>query len=114
MDFSERFRYLLDCEEISQKEMAAILQISAPTVSNYAQGYREPDFATLTRIADYFGVTTDYLLGHAPTDQAAGQEQALLALFRRFTPAQKSLLLEQAHLLERYNVGCKKEPPANR
>lgn len=89
--------------------MAAILQISAPTVSNYAQGYREPDFATLTRIADYFGVSTDYLLDHTPTGEAAGQEEALLALFRQFTPAQKSLLLEQARLLEHYKVAHRKE-----
>lgn len=105
MTFGETLRYLLDCEELSQKEFASALHLAASTVSSYVQCAREPDFATLIRIADYFGVTTDYLLGHQPTSRAVEEEWELLALYHRFTPAQKSLLLQQACLLEQYTVG---------
>ncbi len=64
MEFNERLRYLIDCEEIKIKDLAPKLCLSASTLSNYAQGIREPDYDTLRRIADYFGVSIDYLLGH--------------------------------------------------
>ena len=64
MEFNERLRYLIDCEEIKIKDLAPKLCLSASTLSNYTQGIREPDYDTLRRIADYFGVSIDYLLGH--------------------------------------------------
>lgn len=48
---------------VYQKELAAYLKVSTGTVSNYEKGHHAPDLETLCRIADYFGVTTDYLLG---------------------------------------------------
>ena len=48
---------------IYQKELAAHLKVSAGTISNYEKGHHAPDLETLCRIADFFGVTTDYLLG---------------------------------------------------
>ena len=62
MNFNERLRYLIDCEEIKLKDLAPKLCLSASTLSNYTQGIREPDYDTLRRIADYFGVSIDYLL----------------------------------------------------
>ena len=102
MNFSERFSYLLDCEEISQKEMASILNLTPPTISNYVTGAREPDFATLVRIADHFGVSTDYLLGHEPDTRAVEGETAILKLWRQLSPAQREFLLRQGEMLKSY------------
>ena len=52
MEFNERLRYLIDCEEIKIKDLAPKLCLSASTLSNYAQGIREPDYDTLRRIAE--------------------------------------------------------------
>ena len=102
MEFNERLRYLIDCEEIKIKDLAPKLCLSASTLSNYAQGIREPDYDTLRRIAHYFGVSIDYLLGHkTPTED---DERQLLARYRSFTPSQKRLLLDQAELITRYKV----------
>ena len=49
MNFNERLRYLIDCEEIKLKDLAPKLCLSASTLSNYAQGIREPDYDTLRR-----------------------------------------------------------------
>lgn len=46
-----------------QKELAATLKVSIGTISNYEKGIHEPDLETLGELADYYGVTTDYLLG---------------------------------------------------
>ena len=48
---------------IQQKDLAAALSIGANTLSQYESGKREPDFDMLNRIADYFGVSVDYILG---------------------------------------------------
>lgn len=50
-------------KEITQNELAKIIGVSASTIGMYEQNRREPDSSSLTKIADYFKVTTDYLLG---------------------------------------------------
>ncbi len=52
---------------IYQKDLASYLHLSVTAISNYENGTNEPTLATICRMADYFGVTTDYLLGR--TDQ---------------------------------------------
>lgn len=51
---------------VTQKEAADALGISPNTYKNYEQGMREPNNEMLCKLADYFQVTTDYLLGRAP------------------------------------------------
>ncbi len=46
-----------------QKELAYHLNLSIGTISNYEKGVHSPDLVTLCKIADFFGVTVDYLLG---------------------------------------------------
>lgn len=48
---------------IGQKELADYLRLSVGTISNYENNIHSPDLETLCRIADFFGVTTDYILG---------------------------------------------------
>lgn len=48
----------------TQKEIAASLGLSQQRFNAYVNGIREPDIATLILLADYFGVTVDYLIGH--------------------------------------------------
>lgn len=47
---------------ITQLKLAMDLNISQNTISRYETGEREADYATLIRLADYFNVSTDYLL----------------------------------------------------
>jgi len=48
---------------LTQAELSKALQVSASSIGMYEQGRREPDNETLGRIANFFNVTTDYLLG---------------------------------------------------
>ena len=50
-------------ENFTQSQMAKILNVSQQAYARYEKGEREPDFDTLIRIANYFCVTLDYLLG---------------------------------------------------
>ena len=49
---------------LSQSELAQILGISRSAVSSYENGTREPNYDVLLKIAAFFNVSTDYLLGH--------------------------------------------------
>ncbi|GIM32757.1 MAG: helix-turn-helix transcriptional regulator [Paraclostridium bifermentans] len=48
---------------LNQVEFAKIFNVTKQTVSNWENGNRNPDSSTLSKLADYFGVTVDYLLG---------------------------------------------------
>ena len=48
----------------TQIDISRYLGISPSTLSQYANGNRCPTPDTIIKIADYFGVTTDYLLEH--------------------------------------------------
>ena len=53
---------------ISQKKAAGDLGISQALLSHYEKGIRECGLDFVVKCADYYGVTTDYLLGPAATD----------------------------------------------
>lgn len=51
--------------KLSQYDLAEKMGFSRGQISNYEQGSRQPDFETLQKFADFFGVSTDYLLGRS-------------------------------------------------
>ncbi len=62
--FATRFRELMEGDpRTSQAEIADAIGKSRQVVSQYFNGESEPTFETLVKIADFFGVSTDYLLG---------------------------------------------------
>ncbi|PCK22749.1 transcriptional regulator [Bacillus pumilus] len=62
MALGERIRALREAEKLTQKALADKLKIPHQNLSNYERGFRNPDYETLIKIADFFEVTTDYLL----------------------------------------------------
>lgn len=63
MALSDRLKQLRLQKNITQEQLAKHLGIPRSTYSNYEYGNREPDANTLNKIADYFDVSVDYLLG---------------------------------------------------
>ncbi|MCL4514019.1 MAG: helix-turn-helix domain-containing protein [Firmicutes bacterium] len=59
----QRLAFLRKEKGLSQYELAKALGFSRGQIANYEQGSRRPDPATLQRLADYFNVSVDYLLG---------------------------------------------------
>lgn len=49
--------------KMTKKEIADFLKIDQSTYGKYELGKREPDFATISKLADFFNVSVDYLLG---------------------------------------------------
>src|SRR5699024_9106615 len=61
----KRIKTLREHHKINQKQFAEIIGVSNVVLSRYETGERKPDYDTLLIIANYFDVTTDYLLGHS-------------------------------------------------
>ena len=64
-NFAQRVRQLRKESGKTQTQMAAVFEISARQYQNYKGGGHYPDVPGLMKMADYFGVTTDYLLGRS-------------------------------------------------
>ena len=58
-----RLKKLRKQRRISQVKLAIDLNMSQNSVSRYENMERQADYSTLISIADYFGVSLDYLLG---------------------------------------------------
>lgn len=74
--YSERLVELRTEKGISQKSAAADLGISQALLSHYEKGIREFNMDFLCRVADYYGVTADYVLGR--TQSRAGLDTSEL------------------------------------
>lgn len=85
----ERLKKLRQERGILQRQLAEILKITQQTISLYESNKREPDAETLSKIADFFGVTIDYLLGRTdnpnPTEDSTIDDE-IMAIMRDLGP----------------------------
>ena len=87
---------------LTQADLARVLQVSPAAVGLWEQGRRQPDYDTLVKIAAYFGVTTDYLLGKDTAEKPtfpkpeppplAKEEVRLIDKYRQLTIRNKARL----------------------
>lgn len=59
----DKIKVLREGKNVSQKELAQAIGVSDVMISLYEQGKKSPSLPTIVKIADYFNVSTDYLLG---------------------------------------------------
>lgn len=64
-----KIKLLRNKKGITQEKLAQNLKIARSTLAMYELDKSEPDNATLLQLADFFGVSVDYLLGHEPTEE---------------------------------------------
>lgn len=61
--FSIKLKELREGRGLSQQALAQKIEVSQSTIGMWESKKREPNFETMEKIADFFNVTTDYLLG---------------------------------------------------
>lgn len=66
--FGDRLKELRTSKNLSQEELSQILEVRKSSISNWETGKSTPTFDMLTKIAEYFGVTIDYLLNFTQED----------------------------------------------
>jgi transcriptional regulator with XRE-family HTH domain len=72
LPFPKKLRQLLEERKpygVTQWKLAEAIGVNRQSISQWANGSTFPDVNALTKIADYFHVSTDYLLGRAKSEQ---------------------------------------------
>lgn len=72
MGFSAMLKQLREERHLSQKDVADYLGVTRQAIASYELAKREPDYEVLRKLADYFGVSVDYLLGRSKYDSLVG------------------------------------------
>lgn len=67
-------------KKISQFELAEAIEMSQATIASWENGTRKPDIEAIKKLAFYFGITTDELLGIVQTDNMTDEERDLWEL----------------------------------
>lgn len=77
--FSKRLKYLRTKKGLSQQNMADFLGISRQGYGKYEKGESETDNKTLVKLAKFFGVTTDYLVGYSNDPNLTAKDEKDIA-----------------------------------
>lgn len=74
---SNRLKELRNSKNLSQEELGKIIGITTSMIGMYETGARNPSYEILTKLADYFNCTTDYLLGRSsgPNNKIINQNE---------------------------------------
>lgn len=73
--FGKKLKALRTSRKISQKEFGKIFGLAESTIGMYERDERRPDFELLNKFADYFEVSTDYLLGRTDNSEESQEEK---------------------------------------
>lgn len=93
-----RLKTLREARGINQQRLATELNVSQAMISKYELGLSEPDISTIKRIAEYFKVSTDYLLEvsddkvSVPAYGLNDAEKEIIFGFKRLDDLQKEKL----------------------
>ena len=69
MSFSDRIIQLKKERKLLQKDIASSVGLSLRAYQYYEKGQKEPTLSVLLRLADYFDVSLDYLVGLSDTPE---------------------------------------------
>lgn len=97
-----KIRYCREINKMSQKYVALSIGVSAPMVSQWESGIKKPSNENIVKLAELFGVTTDYLLDRDQADHGVtytAEESQLILIFRQLNRTGKNLLIANADSL---------------
>ena len=76
-----RIKDLREDRDMRQSDLARETGIDQRTISNYETGKTAPDAYALVKLADFFGVSIDYLLGRTSIDASSEKKKIYLILY---------------------------------
>lgn len=87
---------------MTQADLSKSLNISASSIGMWEQGRREPDLDNLNRIADFFNVSTDYLLGRKILNDSSPlstEQKNVLNVFGQLNKPHRQMILNMMSAL---------------
>lgn len=100
MDTLNKILYLLENKCVSQQDFADAIGVKKYTISEWKNGKSKSYKKYIDKIADFLGVSTDYLLG--TTEITLGEKQAkIIELTSQLTEEEQEEVIKYAELLKR-------------
>lgn len=96
--FAERLKKLRTDKGLSQEELAKVVGVKQQTIGGWENGRTEPDHQITCKLADFFGTTTDDLLGRSNSvaQKAKPTKEEIMKIFESLP------LEEQKAFLKKY------------
>ena len=101
-DMYEIFKQLLEERHVTAYQVSKATGISTGSLSDWKNGRSSPKTEKLKKIADYFGVSVDYLMGNedtdtkkAPASKRDEREEEFVEMFKHLNPEQQDLVIAQ-------------------
>ena len=94
---------------ISQQQLADVILVSQQSINKYENHNVEPDIETLIKIADFFNVSLDYLVGRTDiremvektkTSDLSDSEAYMVSRYRKLSDKQKKCIITLAESYE--------------
>ncbi len=105
-----RIKQLRTENKLSQRALAEAIKCSQKSIDYWEKGLIDPSASAVLRLADYFNVSTDYLLGRENDFGNinvnyiyTSEEQSLLFRYKNLSPENKKSLNQYMEFLERSN-----------
>ena len=95
----------MTARDISCRKLAEEIGMSAPGISRYLSGVREPEIESVYRFAQYFDVSLDWLLGIVDNEKETThpEVQEVSALYQLASPDDKAVIQAVLAKYRRYN-----------
>lgn len=102
MGFAQVLKELMNTQGVSNYALAKYLKCSQSTIKNWLSEANSPNNEKLQQVAEYFGVSVDYLLGNSDikekpasesTDGLSDYDIRILSWFRSLPPEKKEAIL---------------------
>ena len=107
MHYGSRAKDWITDHDITQKKLAKEFHITEAMFSNYLNGRNDMPIEILVKIAQYFHITTDYLVGLSdsplPAIQLSRGERELVETYRSLSKNQKELITGLLRLMREQN-----------
>jgi len=111
----EKLKELRKAKGLTISDSAKTFGVAPRTYSSYEAGEREPNISLINQFADFYGVTTDYLLGREPAPPnpfdalklTKEQEADANAKYRILTPQDKAIV---ASIIQTFAEAHRNEP----
>lgn len=114
MKLSQTLDKLMSERDVSAYKISKATGISDRLIGYWRKGEKLPGAENLLTIANYFGISVDYLLTgkekSSPTNQLTADEQELLDIYNSLSPKSQGRLRERAEVLAELETPVVKEP----
>lgn len=103
MNIADKLKELLEEKSVTPYRVAKEIGVSQTTIKNWVTGYTAPKERHIKALADYFGITTDELLGKEKQPTTLGElhpaNRKLMELSRTLSPEEAEKVYKAISLL---------------